>query len=236
VPAGGDWTAGGCEIACRASLVVLLAVTAHQFAWGWLRFLTSEAVLRLSGILGVTATRVSFDVIALPGARFEYVTACIFVDVFLASIPLIWDLRRSLTGNAIRVVVASGTLFALNVVRLEMALLLYCHGIRWCVADGVVGVARTLWCGSGFGAHDAGAGDAADGVGVPLVRSRVGRPGILTKSRSIWVLWRFSSLRACRTACLKKSLYIFALVDVACDSVVKPTPSQFVASPGFCTE
>jgi len=137
--AGGNFTIDGREIACRAALVVLLAVMAHQFAWGWLRLVTSGAVLQLSGMLGIAATRVSSTVIAVRDARFDFVTACTFVDVYLASIPLIWDIRGSLSRNAIRLAVAGGTLLAFNIFRLEIAVLLYCHDVGWAVADGVVG-------------------------------------------------------------------------------------------------
>lgn len=126
-------------ILSRVGLVILFAAAAHQVTWQWLRFLTSELILRLSDFLNIRATRLSFDVIELQGERFRYLTSCTFVDVFIASIPLIWNVKASIVRNAAWVAVAGMALFNFNAVRLETAVLLHFHGIPWTIADGVLG-------------------------------------------------------------------------------------------------
>lgn len=123
----------------RAALVILFAVGAHQAQWQWLRFATSEAVLRMCGLLNIQGIRISFDVIELRGQQFQYLISCTFVDVFFGSIPLIWNVTTSVIRNAILVVVAGVVLSLFNAIRLEIAVLLYLHGIAWVFADGCWG-------------------------------------------------------------------------------------------------
>jgi hypothetical protein len=127
------------EFLCRAGLVALLATMAHQFRWDWLRFLTSEAILRISAFFGMAATRVSFDTLQMHGQFVQFVVACTFVDVYLGSIPLLWDLKKTLLSNLSCLIVIAILLFTFNVVRLEIAQILYAHGVSWDLADGVVG-------------------------------------------------------------------------------------------------
>jgi hypothetical protein len=127
------------SILCRAGLVILFAAGTHQAKWQWLRFATSEAVLRMCDFFNIHGTRISFDVIKLGGEQFQYLISCTFVDVFLASVPLIWNVTISLIRNVAMVVAAGVLLFLFNAIRLETAVLMYLHGIPWIVADGVLG-------------------------------------------------------------------------------------------------
>lgn len=127
------------EFLVRACLVALLVVISHELRWEWLRLLTSEAVLRLSALLGMDTARLSFDTIRAHETPVRFVVSCTFVDVFLGSLPLVWDLRRSLLRNCSRLVVAGTILFTFNVLRLEIAQVLYAHRVSWKVADGVLG-------------------------------------------------------------------------------------------------
>ena len=133
------------EFLARACLVAVFVVVSHELRWQWLRFFTSEAVLRLSAMLGMDTARLSFDTIRVQETEVRFVVSCTFVDVFLGSLPLLWDLRRSLLRNCSRLVVAGTILFAFNVLRLEIAQVLYAHGASWEVADGVLaGIAYFL--------------------------------------------------------------------------------------------
>jgi hypothetical protein len=127
------------EFLCRAGLVVVFATLAHQFQWHWLRFVTSEVVLRVSLALGMARQRASFDTISGQGTLFCFVTACTFVDVFLGSIPLLWRLDQSLLRNLVRLTAAAAALFCFNVSRLEVGQILYAHGTPWTLADDVLG-------------------------------------------------------------------------------------------------
>jgi len=127
------------EFLIRACLVAAFVVASHALRWEWLRFLTSEAILRLSALLSMDTARLSFDTIRVQETQVKFVVACTFVDVFLGSLPLLWDLRRSLLRNCSRLGVAGAILFTFNVLRLEIAQVLYAHGASWEVADGVLG-------------------------------------------------------------------------------------------------
>ena len=127
------------EFLCRVGLVAVFVGTAYQLPWEWLRFLTSECVLRISASLGMASSRVSFDTILVGGHAFQFVIACTFVDVFMGSIPLLWDLKKSVLRNVLWLIVAATVLFGFNVVRLEVAQVLYYRGVPWTAADEVLG-------------------------------------------------------------------------------------------------
>ena len=127
------------EFLLRASLVALFVLLTYCFPWQWLRFVTSAAVLRVSASLGMATARVSFDSIRIQGQLFRVVIACTFVDVFMGSIPLLWDVRKSLSGNGARLLEVAVIFFALNLIRLEIAQALYFGGVSWTLADEVLG-------------------------------------------------------------------------------------------------
>jgi protein-disulfide isomerase len=127
------------EFLVRACLVAVFVVVSHELSWEWLRFVTSEAVLCLSALLGMETARLSFDTIRVQETQVRFDVGCTFVDVFLGSLPLLWELRRSVLRNFSRLVVVGTILFAFNVLRLEIAQVLYAHGVSWEVADGFVG-------------------------------------------------------------------------------------------------
>ena len=129
----------GREFLFRASLVALFVLLTYCFPWQWLRFVTSAAVLRISASLGMATARVSFDTIRIQGQLFRVVIACTFVDVFMGSVPLLWDVRKSLSGNGARLLGVAVIFFALNLVRLEIAQVLYFRGVSWTLADEVLG-------------------------------------------------------------------------------------------------
>lgn len=138
-------------ILCRAALVILFVAWVHQAKWQWLRFATSEVVLRMCGLLNIHGTRISFDVIEIRGQQFQYLISCTFVDVFVASVPLMWNVTLSLVRNVAWVVAVGAFLFLFNAIRLEIAVLVYLHGIPWIIADGFWGgvsyfiVWRVIW-------------------------------------------------------------------------------------------
>jgi hypothetical protein len=127
------------QFLCRVGLVAVFVAGAYQVPWEWLRFLTSECVLRLSASLGMAGSRLSFDTILVGGQAFQFVIACTFVDVFMGSIPLLWDLRKSVLKNILWLVATATVLFGFNVLRLEVAQVLYYRGVSWTVADEVLG-------------------------------------------------------------------------------------------------
>lgn len=139
------------EFLVRASLAFGLVILAHELDWQGLRFLTSEIILRISSGLGMFTCRTSFDTICVQAEFFQYATACTFVDVFAGSIPLLWDLKKSVGRNFARLTAAAVLLFCFNILRLEVGQIVHARGVPWTVADAVLGglayfaVALALW-------------------------------------------------------------------------------------------
>lgn len=123
----------------RVSLAVAFAFFAHLFNWEWLRFATSEVILRASACLGLASRRVSFDTIAIQGSFFQFVTSCTFVDVVIGSLPLVWNDKAALSRNLLRLGTTAAALFLFNVVRLEIGQMLFIYGAPWVVADSILG-------------------------------------------------------------------------------------------------
>jgi hypothetical protein len=127
------------EFLARATLVAFPVVLTHQLHWNWLRFATSEAVLRASAMAGLATERVSLDVIRVEGELFRFVTSCTFIDVCMGSIPLLWVLRKSLLWNASWLTLVQSMFMAFNLVRLVVAQILHARGLPWIIADQVIG-------------------------------------------------------------------------------------------------
>lgn len=129
----------GSEFVLRAATVALFVAIAYQFEWEQVRFLTSEAVLRLSLLMGLPAERVSPNTIQVSGGMFEYTPSCAFIYVVAGAIPLLWDVRRPVYAEFLRIVAILPLLFALNLVHLECAQMLHSFGLPWTLTDGVLG-------------------------------------------------------------------------------------------------
>lgn len=177
------------EFLVRACLVAVFVVVSHEIRWEWLRFVTSEAVLRLSALIGMETARLSFDTIRVQETQVRFDVACTFVDVFLGSLPLLWDLRRSVLRNFSRLVVAGTILFTFNVLRLEIAQVLHAHGVSWEVADGVVGgisyflVWVVIWRVRTWHILEAFSQRAADATGLTSAVKSLVQQGELAKNR-----------------------------------------------------
>jgi hypothetical protein len=129
----------GPGFAGRALCGGILVVLTHQFALGWLRFLTSEAILRLSVSLGLATKRVSLDTIRVQGDLFRFVVSCTFADVLMGAIPFVWNFRKSISSNLSKVIGFAAGLFGFNILRLEIGQLLSACGSPWILADEVLG-------------------------------------------------------------------------------------------------
>jgi hypothetical protein len=123
----------------RVALFVAIVTLTEKMPWYWLRFFTSEAILRCSLWLGVAVERVSFDTIRMQQGLFQFVVPCTFVDVVAGSIPLLWDIKKRLFTNLLRLTPVSLALFGFNLIRLQIGYFLFWHGVPWVVADSVLG-------------------------------------------------------------------------------------------------
>jgi len=127
------------DFVCRAVLVALFVMITHQMKWDWLRFVTSEAILRISSFLGMATERVSSDTIRVHGQFVAFVTSCTFADVVIGAIPLLWDFRKPFLKVFLSIAAFAVLLFSFNLVRLELAQILFALGLPWTVADGGIG-------------------------------------------------------------------------------------------------
>lgn len=127
------------ELVVRVLLAAVAVVVCYQFPWHWLRFLISELNLRLDALAGVYLQRLSPDSVMWHGQIYRYVIACTFADVWCGAIPLIWDLRRSVSFNIGRVLLFGAVLIAFNAFRLSVSDVLFAFHVPWDYAHGIVG-------------------------------------------------------------------------------------------------
>ena len=123
----------------RGALCALAVLICYQFDWTLLRFLTSEAVLRITAALGFPAARLSPDALRIGGLQLRFVIACTFADVFCGALPLLWNGQRSYLRNLLDFAMFAAGLFLFNLLRLECGLLAYLNGVPWEVAHGIEG-------------------------------------------------------------------------------------------------
>jgi hypothetical protein len=123
----------------RFALAALGVLLCYCFHWQWLRFLTSEANLRLDGWLGLHFQRLSGDTVVWNGIRYTYENACTFADVWCGAIPLIWNFRKGVAWNLSLIAVFSILLFAFNIFRLSLSDYIFNAGIPWTWAHGFLG-------------------------------------------------------------------------------------------------
>ena len=130
------WWASGLLI--RFVLVAVFVGFSYLFRWPFLRYLTSEANLRLDLVAGIHLQRISNDVVMWKGALYNYENACTFVDVFFGTIPLVWDLKNSVLRNLGFLAIVAVAYFAFNVFRLTVSDVLFAIGLPWDLAHNVV--------------------------------------------------------------------------------------------------
>jgi hypothetical protein len=126
------------EILVRFALVPFAVALCYCFHWELLRYLTSEANLRLDLLAGLHLQRLSFDTVQWRGGIYRYENACTFVDVWFGAIPLLWNLRWSVAANFGFFAWFAVALFVFNVFRLSLSDVLFSVGLNWDVAHNAV--------------------------------------------------------------------------------------------------
>lgn len=122
----------------RFALAALAVAVSYFFRWEFLRFLTSEANLRLDALAGIHLQRISSDAVMWKGVLYRYENPCTFVDVWFGSIPLLWNLRRSVFKNLTFMAGVAVAMFAFNVFRLSVSDILFAIGLPWNLAHNVI--------------------------------------------------------------------------------------------------
>ena len=127
------------ELPKRLVLTVLAVLICYQFHWTWLRFMTSEASLVFAQWRGFMVERLSPDLIAWGGHRFEFGIACTFADVFCGAIPMLWIWQAGVRRNVAFIAAFAVGLFACNILRNLGTDLVFSAGVPWTVADNLIG-------------------------------------------------------------------------------------------------
>ncbi|HVZ18672.1 MAG TPA: hypothetical protein VG897_16240 [Terriglobales bacterium] len=132
-----DWIQSGFVLRCFLAGVGVLMC--YQFRWDWLRYLTSEANLRVDALLGISMQRISSDTLLWNGHVYRYVIACTFADVWCGALAFLWIRSRSITNNVVTLLEFTIGLFAFDVLRLSVSDYLCAHGVSWNLGHNVVG-------------------------------------------------------------------------------------------------
>lgn len=90
----------------------------------WLRTFTMRTVVWLSGPLGMRMQIVGPDLMVYRGRLSQFVLACTFVHMYLSTSCILWNRRRSLVHNLVRLAAFAIFMFVLDILRLEIAFLL----------------------------------------------------------------------------------------------------------------
>ena len=122
----------------RFVLAALAVAFSYCFRWQLLRFLTSEANLRLDLLAGIHLRRISADAVMWKGVVYRYVNACTFVDVWFGSVPLLWKMARSVARNLSFMAAVAVLMFSFNVFRLSVSDVLFSAGLPWNLAHNVI--------------------------------------------------------------------------------------------------
>jgi hypothetical protein len=126
------------EVLVRFALVPIAVASCYCFRWEMLRYLSSEANLRLDLLAGLHLQRLSIDTVQWRGSVYQYENACTFIDVWFGSIPLLWNLGRPVAANLRFFAGLALALFAFNIFRLSFSDLLFSAGLPWDLAHNAV--------------------------------------------------------------------------------------------------
>lgn len=119
----------------RVSVAVAAVLLCFQFEWHGLRFLTSEAALRITAALGLPIRRVAFDELRFRDTIIQFTVTCTWIDGLFGVMPLLrmdgtWRVKLR------RMAVFVAGVFVLNLIRIEAVILLYKPGISWDLEHG----------------------------------------------------------------------------------------------------
>jgi hypothetical protein len=110
----------------------------YCFHWEFLRYWTSQANITVDRLANIHLLRVSPDTVLWRGALYQYENACTFVDVWCASLPLLWSRRSSTLRNLFFISLYSVILFGFNIFRLSVSDLMFAAGLPWNIAHNLI--------------------------------------------------------------------------------------------------
>jgi hypothetical protein len=121
----------------RVGLAVAAVLLSLQFEWHTLRFLTSEAVLRMSAAFGLPIRRVAFDQLALRDTVIQFSVACTWISGLFGILPLL-RMRGPRNADVRRAAIFVLGFFLLNLLRIQLVILIYRPGMSWDLLHGCI--------------------------------------------------------------------------------------------------
>jgi hypothetical protein len=131
-----SWTAA----MARAATVGLLLSLYYALDWVRLRRVVaacSATLLRAVGIEASGSEYGSSSALITEVGRFGISADCTYLDLFLILAPLLWRAGRPFTRNVGRLALAAAGVFAVNLLRIALAVRMVQAGASWTVAHGV---------------------------------------------------------------------------------------------------
>jgi hypothetical protein len=128
----------------RVSLALMAVLLCLQFDWHLLRFLTSEAALRITAAVGLPIQRVAFDELEFSDTVIQFTVNCTWIVGLFGIVPLL-RMRGTWWLNLRRMSLFISGFFLLNLLRIEIIILCYKPGISWNREHGwITGVSEFL--------------------------------------------------------------------------------------------
>jgi hypothetical protein len=119
----------------RVSIALAAVLVSLHFEWLTLRFLTSEAVLRMTQAFSLPIRRVGFDQLAFRDTIIQFTVACTWISGLFGILPLL-RMRGPRSANLRRTAIFVLGFFSLNLVRIELVVLSYRPGMSWSLEHG----------------------------------------------------------------------------------------------------
>ncbi|MBV9480695.1 MAG: hypothetical protein JO249_08070 [Acidobacteria bacterium] len=119
-------------------MAALAVAVSYLFRWESLRFLSSEANLRLDLLAGIHLQRISNDTVMWKGVLYRYENPCTFVDVWFGSVPLLWNLACPVIWNIGFMAIVAMGMFCFNALRLSVSDILFAAQVPWNLAHNVI--------------------------------------------------------------------------------------------------
>ena len=123
----------------RLLVVPLFVIVCYLFSWELLRMIEMKTVLYASSWIGLNAEASSAYAFAWKEQSYQFYISCTMIDVFFASIPLLWKQGSSLLRNGMILATFFAGIYLLNTARILAGFLFFDWGMPWYFAHKVIG-------------------------------------------------------------------------------------------------
>jgi exosortase/archaeosortase family protein len=123
----------------RLLLMPLFVLLCYQFSWAFLRTAGMNSVLYTSSCFGLETAAVSEYSFAWNDNSYAFYISCTMIDVFFASIPLLWKTGTPVWKNILLITALFSGTYVVNIVRIVSGFILLDVGMPWLFAHKVMG-------------------------------------------------------------------------------------------------